>query len=386
VSATSTSATSEVPGAGEQARGRRRTRRRALMAGVVVTLITAGAVIAVTDPFAGARASGGGVADNSAPASLATVKKGTLSSQVNQSGTLGYAAQRDGSPYTLVNQATGTFSALPSVGQVIKPGQVLYRVADKPVVLLSGRTPVYRALSEGLSGPDVQELNANLVALGYATRAQLDPSSDYFSWETVYALEKLQAKLGVDETGSLALGQAVFLPGALRITKVTATLGTAAGAGTPVAQATSSARQVVVNLDAAQQTSVKVGDRALITLPNHRSTQGVVTSIGTVASTSGGSTTIPIYIGLNDPRVTGNVDQAPVQVQITTAAVHNALIVPVNSLLALAGGGYAVETVDARRVHRLVPVTPGLFDDADGLVQVSGSGLAPSDQIVVPST
>jgi multidrug efflux pump subunit AcrA (membrane-fusion protein) len=84
--------------------------------------------------------------------------------------------------------------------------------------------------------------------------------------------------------------------------------------------------------------------------------------------------------------VTGNVDQAPVQVQITTAAVHNALIVPVNSLLALAGGGYAVETVDARRVHRLVPVTPGLFDDADGLVQVSGSGLAPGDQIVVPST
>jgi hypothetical protein len=61
------------------------------------------------------------------------------------------------------------------------------------------------------------------------------------------------------------------------------------------------------------------------------------------------------------------------------------LIIPVNALLALAGGGYAVETVDARGVHHLVAVTTGLFDDADGLVQVSGA-LSPGDRVVVPAT
>ena len=71
-------------------------------------------------------------------------------------------------------------------------------------------------------------------------------------------------------------------------------------------------------------------------------------------------------------------------VTITTSTVANALVVPVDALLARAAGGYAVEVVDADGIHRLVPVTLGLFDDADGLVQVTGTGLAAGQSIVVP--
>jgi hypothetical protein len=35
-------------------------------------------------------------------------------------------------------------------------------------------------------------------------------------------------------------------------------------------------------------------------------------------------------------------------------------------------------------VHHLVAVTTGLFDDADGLVQVSGPGSAAGQRVVVP--
>jgi peptidoglycan hydrolase-like protein with peptidoglycan-binding domain len=271
---------------------------------------------------------------------------------------------------------------------VVDCGQVLYRVANSPVVLLCGGTPAYRSLSEGDSGPDVRQLNANLVRLGYATRSTLDPSSDYFDSETADALERLQKKLGVDRTGSLELGRAVFLPGPLRITKVTATLGTSGGPGAPVAQAGTTRRQVQVALDASEQSSVKAGDKVTITLPNNRTTPGVVTGVGKVASSSpdsSGSTTVPVHIAPRDPKVTGSLDQAPVQVQITTASVNHALMVPVDALLALAGGGYAVETVDQQGIHHLVAVTPGLFDDADGLVQVSGS-LSAGEHVVVPQT
>ena len=48
-------------------------------------------------------------------------------------------------------------------------GDELYRVDDNPVLLLCGLTPAYRSLSKGARGPDVAELNANLVHLGYAT-------------------------------------------------------------------------------------------------------------------------------------------------------------------------------------------------------------------------
>jgi hypothetical protein len=190
----------------------------------------------------------------------------------------------------------------------------------------------------------------------------------------------LQDKLDEDETGYLTEGQAVFLPGQVRIKAVSATLGTSAAPGAPIMQATSTSRHVVVNLDASEQTEVKLGDHVQITLPDGRSTPGVVSGIGTVASGS----TLPVYVRLRHPRAAGTLDQAPVTVQITTAAVKHALIVPVDGLLALAGGGYAVETVEADGVHKLVAVTLGTFDDAAGTVQVSGD-LRAGERIVVPN-
>jgi hypothetical protein len=88
----------------------------------------------------------------------------------------------------------------------------------------------------------------------------------------------------------------------------------------------------------------------------------------------------------SDPAATGRWDQAPVQVAITTDRVHDALVVPVSALLAGSGGGYAVEVAGTGERNHLVPVTLGLFDDADGLVQVTGSGLAAGQKVVVPST
>ena len=57
---------------------------------------------------------------------------------VSQNGTLTYQAQSDGSPYSVINHAQGTYTKLPALGQVISQGQVLYRVNDSPVVLLYG--------------------------------------------------------------------------------------------------------------------------------------------------------------------------------------------------------------------------------------------------------
>jgi hypothetical protein len=191
--------------------------------------VLAGAAVLVA-----ATATGGAVVMSSAkpatatqepPVNTATVERGKLSDMVSQYGILTYRARSNGSPYAVINRARGTYTKLPNAGDTVDCGAVLYRVDDKPVLLLCGSTPAYRSLSRGDSGSDVTELNANLVDLGYATRAQLDPSSDSFSSETAAALEKLQSKLGQDRTGSLDLGQAVFLPESVRIAKVTGELG-----------------------------------------------------------------------------------------------------------------------------------------------------------------
>jgi hypothetical protein len=93
-----------------------------------------------------------------------------------------------------------------------------------------------------------------------------------------------------------------------------------------------------------------------------------------------------VDVTFSDPAATGTWDQAPVQVGITTASVRGALTVPVAALLAQSGGGYAVEVVGAGERNHLVAVSLGLFDDAEGLVQVTGSGLAAGQKVVVPST
>ena len=375
-------------------------------AAVLVAVSVAGGVLVMS----GARQQA--LAAQQAPAHTAQVERTTLSAMVSQAGILTYRARSDGSPDSVINQARGAYTQLPTAGQVILQGHVLYRVNDRPVVLLQGSTPAYRTLAAGARGPDVAELNADLVALGFATRAQLRPGSVSFGPPTTTAVDKLQASLGVGQNGRLTLGQVVFEPFAVRVTNVSAQLGGSAQTGQTVMQATSTARQVQVALNASQQTSMAVGDRVSITLPNNRTSPGVVSSVGAVAtcpssSGSGGSgsssaapgtdtcssgssvsatPTITVDVTPSDPAATGTWDQAPVQVGITTATVPNALVVPVTALLAQAGGGYAVEVVGAAARNHLVPVSLGLFDDAEGLVQVTGSGLAAGQEVVVPGT
>jgi peptidoglycan hydrolase-like protein with peptidoglycan-binding domain len=283
---------------------------------------------------------------------------------------------------------SSTFTKLPSVGQVIKRGQSLYEISGQSVVLLYGSVPPTRAFVAGMSaGSDVGELNANLDALGYGQGL----TGDEYTAATAAAIRALQSAHGLTVTGELLLGSVVFEPGAVRVTSVTPTVGQAVMPG-PVLAITSTARQVKVALDASQQASVKVGDQVTITLPDSQTTPGRITYVSSVATSSSSKAgeeesapTIEVDATPTDPAATGHLDQAPVNVSITTESIHDAFVVPVDALLALAGGGYAVE-VSEGGVHRLVAVTVGLFDDADGLVQVSGQGLSAGQRVVVPAT
>ena len=370
-----------------------------LVAGVTLVILAGtGTLIERTSPFGisvfhplGSHAASAGTQDNGAATSTYTVTRRSLSAQTSVEGTLGYAGE-----YTVLGQASGTVTWLPEAGQVVDEGRALYRLDEQPVVLLYGSTPPYRALAAGpraadVTGADVRQLNHDLVALGYVTSSQLDPSSDQFSWATRLGVERLQGALGVTANGRLALGAYVFLPGAVRVTSLSATLGGQGGG--PILKGTSTARQVTVALDASRQSEVKAGDQVTITLPNNQTTPGQVTSVGRVATTpsgpgQGGSNTPTVAVDITpaDPNATGNLDQASVQVAITTSTVQDALVVPVDALLALDGGRYALEVAGASGTHRLVPVSPGLFDDAEGLVQVSGPGLAAGQRVVVPTS
>jgi Putative peptidoglycan binding domain len=286
--------------------------------------------------------------------------------------------------------AAAAYTMLPSAGTVVRRGEALYAVDGQAVLLLYGRVTAWRAFRSGMApGRDVAELNASLRALGYGSGL----AGDSFTAATRAAIVALQAAHRLPQSGVLLLGSVVFKPGPVRVTSVTPTLGQAVQAG-PVLSVSSTRHQVAIKLDAAQQARVKVGDPVTITLPDNTTTPGRVVSVGKVASSSSGSgsdsgsstPTIDVNVRLLHQAAAGQLVQAPVSVSITTDSVKNALVVPVNALLALAGGGYAIEVVDAAGIHHLVAVTLGLFDDAAGLVQVSGTGVKAGQRVVVPAS
>jgi hypothetical protein len=366
-------------------RGRRRRRGGWAALGIVV-VVAAGAVSAWRAGVFPPAASPGAEQQGAPPPATAAVTRQDLSATTPVTATLGYAGS-----WTVTGQGGGTLTWLPSPGQVIGQGQVLYQTGNgSPVVLLYGSVPDWRTLDEGITGQDVSQLNHDLVRLGYAGRAEVAALGwDYYSWETAYAVQLLEEHLGVSyPPGSLSLGQVVFEPEALRVSQVTGSLGGPASG--PVLAATSDRHVVTIPLDASQQSEVRAGDTVSITLPDGTTTPGVISSVGTVATTTSGqggspTTTIPVTVKLTDPSAAGTLNQAPVTVNITTATARDVLVVPVTALLARSPGGYDVEVAGPGTTRRWVPVTPGIYDDNSGLVQVTGA-LTPGQRVVVAAS
>jgi peptidoglycan hydrolase-like protein with peptidoglycan-binding domain len=314
----------------------------------------------------------------------AAVARRDLRATEEVDGTLGYGDTRK-----VVNGRQGTITALPAEGAVVTRGQALYRVDAKPVPLLYGRLPAWRPLSVGVDdGPDVRQLERNLVALGHDPDRDITVD-DHFTWATRAAVRRWQEAAGLEETGSFEQGDAVWQPGPVRVGTLDAAVGDPARPGSPVLEVTSTTRQVTIALDASRQPYVRAGDRVDLELPGGQATTGRVRSVGKVATTpaadaSGDSSapTVELIVSLDHPKATGRLDQAPVDASITTEVRRGVLAVPVNALLALAEGGYAVEVErDGRR--QLLGVRTGLF--AEGQVEVAGGGLRAGDLVVVPA-
>jgi peptidoglycan hydrolase-like protein with peptidoglycan-binding domain len=195
-----------VPSEGDAvppARGRKR-----VLAGVAL-LVVAGVVVVAIVATRGAGHKRAGSPRIGAGA--ATVQRRNLVTSEDESGTISYANSS-----TVANRLQGTLTWVPAVGRVIDPGQRLFDVNNFPVILMDGTTPAYRTLdSSDSAGPDVQQLNANLIDLGFNADGIVD--DDEWQPATTAGVEDLQEANGEPETASLRLGTIVFLRGAQRV-------------------------------------------------------------------------------------------------------------------------------------------------------------------------
>ena len=350
-------------------------RRPVLMAVGALTLagLGGGAALLGGDGGAGAQDD----PESTAPTSTATVERTDLVEYEDLDGTLGFGTLEE-----LSVARPGTITGLPAEGTVVDRGGSLAEVDGLPVVLLLGDKPFWRPLQVDMDGPDVQILEENLVALGYADASSLAVDEDFTS-ATTAAVKRWQKALGMEQTGVVALGDAVVRPAPVRVADQLATLGSSSGG--PVLKVSGTEQHVTVTLEATRQSLVAVGDEVTVELPDGTSTPATVASVGSVVTPgdemSGTSATVEVIVALTDPSVAGSLDEAPVDVSIVSSQAEGVLAVPVEALLALAEGGYAVERVTADGGTELVAVETGAF--ADGLVEITGD-VAEGDEVVVP--
>ena len=350
----------------------RRRRTRAIVVGAVVVVVVAAAAVAA---FGIDFSSASPATTIRMPPATGKVTRMTLTDTEKVDGTLGYGDQH---PVTV--RGTGTITALPSAGATVQRGQPVFRRDDLAVPLFYGTLPFYRALRSGVSGADVKELEDNLAALGY-TGFTVD--SDYTS-STADAVRTWQSDLGLSHNGVFDPTSVVLAPAAIRVAVVKANVGDPATGG--LLTWTGTTRTVDIALDVAKQDLVKVGIAATVTLPDNSTVDGKVSSVGTVATTSGAganqATTIDVTVDITDQQKLGTLDAAPVQVTLVSQTKENVLTVPIGALLALAEGGYGVQVVDGQRTY-YVAVKTGLF--AGGRVEVSGTGLAEGMTVGLPA-
>jgi peptidoglycan hydrolase-like protein with peptidoglycan-binding domain len=274
---------------------------------------------------------------------------------------------------------SGTFTWIAGEGTIIALGDALFRVDNRPTVLLRGEIPAYRAMASGDDGVDVAQLQESLIDLGFAPD---DLAIGEFDDATLKAVVAWQLSNGAHPDGVVNLGEVVFLPNSLRVGEVVASTGETAMNGSSVIMTSASSTFVAVELAATDQSLVEVGTTVEVELPDEIVVEGTVTSIGTVAQTNqAGESFFDMVVTISDTDATVGLDEAPVDVAIVSDSATAVFAVPVTALLALAEGGYAVEVVDSGATY-LIGVDTGLF--ADGLVEITGSGLSAGLLVVVP--
>jgi peptidoglycan hydrolase-like protein with peptidoglycan-binding domain len=396
-----------------------RRRRRAVVGALGAAAVAASAVAGGVQIDGGDPARPG---DAGTRGGSATAERRTLVDRESVDGTYGYGGSREvvnrlasssnGNPSRSGNgsgsgdgngsggggSTSNTLTAVARTGSIVGRGGVLYRVDDRPVVLMYGALPAYRTLQTGIrNGPDVLQLEQNLAALGYGSGLTVDR---HFSAATATAIERWQRATGLRATGKVEVGRIVFMPGLRRIGSHSADIGATLADGTAVMKTTSTKQLVKVELDVTKQSLVRAGDAVTVTLPSGDDVKGRIRTVGRVAHTpdsssgSGGSgggggggdgSTDPVIdmtVTLRSARGLRRLDQAPVSVNIARESRRSVLSVPVTALLARAGGGYAVEVIGAGGRREPRPVETGLF--AGGYVEIAGGSVRESERVAVP--
>ena len=150
--------------------------------------------------------------------------------------------------------------------------------------------------------------------------------------------------------------------------------------------------EVLFWLPAADQDTVTLGESVEIELPTDERTDTTIKFIDQVVTETQAGNFIQVKLDVLKPEEIDVYDQAPVKVFITTEVSQGVLYVPVNALIALAEGGYAVEIYNGDPESEVFSGEPGVDTTyvgveigvfTDGYVEIIGN-ISEGQLVIVP--
>jgi hypothetical protein len=295
-----------------------------------------------------------------------------------------------------------------TLGGRVRTGHVIAEIDGRPIVLLRGALPAYRNLHEGDSGPDVAQLQAALIRLGYA---DFDPSG-FFGPSTAYALGLLYENLGYappsyrpsatrhanlrpPPTPYLPMTEVSYIPAASALViAVAARTGSQVASGQVLLRLAVGRPYVTAMLSAYQARSVSAGIPARITWSG-ASRSGVIARISAIPAYSAqgnGPPEYPVVVASKrrlPQHLIGSAVRLTLMAPVTNGPV---LTVPLAAVFTAAGhrprpahrssAFVVLVTGHGRRRHVAVSTGPA----AGGFVAVqpfTAGALRPGDQVLI---
>lgn len=272
-------------------------------------------------------------------------------------------------------------------------------------ILLFGQIPAWREIKLGVTpGLDIKQLKHNLVMLGYGSESPINESSEIFTALTMQSIKNMQADLGLNSTGTLSLGDVVFLPGKsiVQYNSNFPSIGTVANPNTVVlsllpieeeslsnnalnSSSYKSLQKVSTTIPVVNKELIEINSQVKIELPNEVEVYGSVSEIGKIAivpqGNQSGDPYLEVSITINDDKSFPEWTGADVTVYVTREIASGVMAVPITSLVSLLRGGYGLEVV-TDNATQLVPVEVGMY--SDGWVEISSEYIQTGVQVMNP--
>jgi len=237
-------------------------------------------------------------------------------------------------------------TALPTPGQVVAPGDILYETDSTPVYAMLGGVAAWRTMEDGLTGPDISQLQSNLLDGGWGDDSLAADGT--WSSATTDAVTRWQEDTGQAVTGYVELGDVWFIAGPIRITDVSATEGLIVSDGDDVFAYTSDARAIEATVEEvpegllpAQDLTARLSDGSVVPV-ELRSVRGTVDGFEILLDLDLPDGAVPV------------VDGIEVTVSWTVNELVDSLTVPPEALRRVDDGHYVVDVLDGDVIRTTV--------------------------------